>query len=433
MPTFMKTQPAFSSTKRRVSAAYGLLTSLSLIGCGTRDEVDASTTESGFAEPETASRPTFGQVAGGQSGVEGEMRCEPDFEVIDLETTPNGAKFSPAELLELVAGPHETTLAYEGITLPGEDIEDGTAVSIEVISAGEARYLTDCADAIEVDVTVKLISADGTLDLEAPAVVSAHSLASALLKADFSLNQAQAWAAPLTDATGSNDLKLRLTANFTDSGTAGSLLVVKGSKTPAPTCELARWPADSRCERHERAVSATTLFEGLVAEYLTDAFNELSPRSFQWDDETSTELSFTFTPEGEDVCILKDSWPCDDSCGWITYSVPGTIELSTADARIHLSVPARLGTDGTSGNWRALQLTTSGAVTLADAAVLDFGFAELSSGQRVVINAHTSTGIDDFGMRLWLFEPNSGVTLPQTNPCIEMMGTLTDVMSGSAL
>jgi hypothetical protein len=303
----------------------------------------------------------FGPTLGGQSGVEGYWVCAPESVVVDLEQAIPEHDYSPADALNLLTGPFETTVRWATIKAPGSTVAVGEALRIEVGSAGEARYFTNCRGKFELDVTLKLHSEQGTLDVEVPAVVSAYGLREVSVTADFPSETLGDWAQALQ---GSVDQAVpsffRLQMTLLDGVLSGAFSVIASRNDSETGCELALWPAARRCEPNEHVVSGSESYRGLRSRYLVEALQELPAPTLDWTDGSTTQLQVRLEPSGNEACVLEQSILCDDNCdGSIQYAVPGSLHLKTADGRLDLMVPGRVTTRGTEGAWGLLGVTTS--------------------------------------------------------------------------
>lgn len=355
--------------------------------------------------PET--RPSFGGVAGGQSGVEGDFSCEPETEVIALDTMTSGP-FTARDVVDRAVGTFESVMSFATVSPAGSTQDDSETLSVHIAFAGEARRFLDCGSRIDIDVNLELHSANGAVELDVPATLSAYSLEQFTIVANVERGRLPRISTPLDEAVSAGmEYEFRLLMTLRGNALSGQLSTISPS-----SCDVAWWPAQADCEVFETVFSGEDLYEGLRARYVVEAFSEAPATSLRWDDGQETELVFEFEPESH-VCILRQSTLCDDNCdGRIRYAVPGIVRMVTDDGRMDVRVPGRVSTTGRADAWRTPWFETRDFGTVGVEGGVVPG---LDSGRRAVVNFSTDPVSS---LELWAFKPNQGVTAPRGDSCV---------------
>jgi hypothetical protein len=310
----------------------GLVLAGSAAGCSADSPGDAPV-EDGAPAPEGSGRTTIRVVAeGGQTG--GEGGC--------ADVGKPTLDFSADDVQALVAGPHQTTLAYRPFLQrpqaadAGSTAELARAVTVSVRFLGEPQSAIVCGGAqLRQDVEVTLAFEQPALDLIIEGRLIAFSAEFAWLAEEVHLEPAvvEALQLPCVERpTGASALSI----GFTPRGpqavyTACGGTVVIPSDTP---CEGPTQP-ELDLDRPVHGVRPGDVLQTALQE-----LSALGPLPVQWDDGASTTLSVRVEDEPRHVCGTPRTVIGVPLGAYQT--APMRVHVTTGDGRVDLSLPVTL-------------------------------------------------------------------------------------------
>ena len=340
---------------------------------------------------------------------EGGAPCDDVKERVELDDAELG--FSANEVLAFVVGEHTTELAWRPATADASfGPESGTGGLTLEISASGAVYRVHSVPRssgtsggsvstigcpgprLEVDVTLRLMSAGGALDEHLPAVLSATEAHFARLRASVALEDLGGSFA-VSAAPGVTTKALEVQAIFSAEGHAGALTgsveASMGASSRQGTIEYARWPADNPCQNPGYGPVIAQEPSPALARALQQ-LEAFSSAPFTWKSGSATSVELQVAAS-ELACALPPSGGLPAS-----LELPVTVQVRTGDGLIATSLSGALAMSGNTQRAELRAARSCEGATSADQAAA-CGLGDLDLGGRTHVSVSLQASISDPG------------------------------------
>lgn len=373
---------SYASNIRRKGTACGLLATVGVLvnACGSRSETANDGTEFTDLSPS--------ELLGGQSGVEGGCH-DPSPVVREVAVDENVGGFRAADVLAYAAGTHSSRVRMYTIDPPDAFDENGEiTVQLELIGNPQWRT-TVCGNWLELPVRYRLVSTDGSIDVESTNTLISTDGHSAHFRNVDQFPLGEEWATrveSVLNTDGSEVFELGLT--FDPWGMRGGL-AVRG----VGLCTLVSWHSAAEQPSAAQSIGAELCQTGLddpvhgervreLVEHLDSETLHWNAVPLQWNDGSETQISVQVVSHENNACVgLGNAFN-----GELSYYVqlPVGLRVSTTDERVAAVLPAYLSTTTTpDGRWSRFSYRAE--LGARPDTLGTFAIAELDGNQRAVI------------------------------------------------
>lgn len=256
--------------------------------------------------------------------------CIEETTVLDGLDAMSSVGFTPADVLALAGGPHSVTMRWAGPFADGstrvvfgpESGEAELTVDIQY-EGGEIHHIASttmyphptpeayCRDRIEITVTATVHTGGGALAETVVAPLSAATPNLATLDVSIPFTELKgSLAATELQPDGAELQPLELSIGVSPAGLFGTatttVAVRDGNSVGVGFLDVARWPADSRCQPGEVPLGLDDALDGFTAAEALAVVGDAGALSLTWEGGPATAMSLALNHDGAPACAVYE-------------------------------------------------------------------------------------------------------------------------------